>query len=887
MRTEFLAGMGASVRCQRAHAIGNASRLTRIRGLVSASVTMASIVLVSVLLVRESPAQSLRNPILYVTQVPVSEKKNTVVSVGGNHLGDVTSAPRGGDLMILYPDGSTRNLTREAGFGEPGAYQNTYLAIAVRDPEVHWSGRRALFSMVVGAEGANPNYYWQIHEITGFAQHETPSIRRLPGQPAKFNNIQPAYTSSDFKIVFVSDSTMDKSRTLYPVQDEQGGGQAVTGLWELNRATRTTTLLEHSPSGSFDPFVDSFGRIVFSRWDHLQRDELAESSARAARDFVSEAAGAETAPWRDLFPEPLDPAGKTLGHTFDLFLPWTINQDGTDLVTMNHLGRHELGTGAKRVRSDWNLIDFTAKDSVSAVVGDTRAASYLQISERRGYPGSYVATDAVSNAVSAGRLVGFTATPETNADHVKVKVVSNKGLARDPIYLEDGRLVGSLSSPPTPPLITGTYGGGTSISRTAPVVDIPSRGQPFKLTITKKGSTDLGRGTELIRTSRSSAKGGLALWELQPVEVVARSRPAAKSLSLPSVETKVFRESDVSIAAMKRWLAENDLALLVSRNLTARDANDKQQPYNLFVPGGVASIVDEGPQYGITNLQFFQGDYIRTYLDDNGEVDESAGRRVAARVLHDDKGANIPNAIPGSAEIAPDGSSAMIVPARRALTWQTTDHEGEPVVRERFWLSFKAGEIRTCTACHGTNSRDQMGRTELTNPPLALRKLLDHWKEQNPEANAEYSLYADWARASEIEVGASRDVDDDLDGLSRFEEFLYGDDPKKPWSKDSVARPLTARVLEINGQNRVRISFTRRVLEDLRITLESSSDLKVWDEEIVLKGTEVGSSPGFKLETSEGTAGQLAEGIEPIELTSRSPFHHDLRRRYYRLRVQE
>lgn len=42
--------------------------------------------------------------------------------------------------MIRYPDGTLRNLTRDAGFGD-GVQQGAN-AIAVREPSVHWSGNR-------------------------------------------------------------------------------------------------------------------------------------------------------------------------------------------------------------------------------------------------------------------------------------------------------------------------------------------------------------------------------------------------------------------------------------------------------------------------------------------------------------------------------------------------------------------------------------------------------------------------------------------------------------------------------------------------------------------------------------------------------------------------
>jgi hypothetical protein len=81
-------------------------------------------------------------------------------------------------------------------------------------------------------------------------------------------------------------------------------------------------------------------------------------------------------------------------------------------------------------------------------------------------------------------------------------------------------------------------------------------------------------------------------------------------------------------------------------------------------------------------------------------------------------------------QIAADGSMAAFVPARRAMSWQTTDGSGTPVVRERYWLTFQPGEVRVCAACHGVNTHDQSGGTTPTNPPEALRTLLRFWKTQ-------------------------------------------------------------------------------------------------------------------------------------------------------------
>jgi len=103
---------------------------------------------------------------------------------------------------------------------------------------------------------------------------------------------------------------------------------------------------------------------------------------------------------------------------------------------------------------------------------------------------------------------------------------------------------------------------------------------------------------------------------------------------------------------------------------------------------------------------------------------------VIAQEMHDASAANPPNPSgpPGSVQIAPDGSMAALVPARRAMSWQTVDGQGAPVVRERYWITFQPGEIRTCTSCHGLSSADQLGRPAPTNKPQALNRLLQHLK---------------------------------------------------------------------------------------------------------------------------------------------------------------
>jgi cytochrome c553 len=58
----------------------------------------------------------------------------------------------------------------------------------------------------------------------------------------------------------------------------------------------------------------------------------------------------------------------------------------------------------------------------------------------------------------------------------------------------------------------------------------------------------------------------------------------------------------------------------------------------------------------------------------------------------------------------------------------TTDDNGNPIVRERVWVTFQPGEVRTCAGCHGQNDKDQAGASVPQTKPEALRDLLRLWK---------------------------------------------------------------------------------------------------------------------------------------------------------------
>jgi len=702
------------------------------------------------------------NPILFVTQVPVPADFTTIGSVFGNHLADLNAVARGGDLWIHYPDGTLKNLTAAAGYGQDGMQGAN--AIAVRDPALYWDGQKAIFSMVIGAPTEQyqvQTFYWQLYEITGLGQTDTPHITKVPNQPADFNNISPIYGTDD-RIIFTTDRPRSGERHLYPQLDEYEEAPTVSGLWSLNPTTGDLRLLNHAPSGDFTPMLDSFGRVIFTQWDHLQRDQQADSDAAGDATYntfnYSDESAAATANFndrREFFPEPRSSrtdllAGTNLdGHSFNHFLPWQIFEDGTEGEILNHLGRHELsGYIGRAINDDPNVVEYYGQYER---FNPNEIVNFLQVKEDPTNPGRYYGIDAPEFAThAAGQVIAVDAPPSRAADAVAVTYITHRdtantsdspspdhsGLYRDPLPLADGTLLAAHT--------TETRADSNSGSREAPASRYAFRlktltlgsngfwvaGQPLTGGITKTVSF---WDPDLLVTYSGP------LWEWQPVEVRARPRPTRLQATLPAPEATVFAAAGVEPENLRAYLEANNLALIVSRNVTSRDDLDRQQPFNLRVPGGVQTVGTTGKIYDVTHLQLFQADQLRG-LRFSSESPR-AGRRVLAQYLHDPAAlaANpvLENAPQSSVVVAPDGSLAAFVPAQRALTWQLTDSSGTGVVRERNWLTFQPGEIRVCGSCHGLSDKDQAGQAAPTNEPEALGTLLGQWKAaQDPNATA-------------------------------------------------------------------------------------------------------------------------------------------------------
>jgi hypothetical protein len=702
---------------------------------------------------------ALPNPILFVTMVPHPSDSSTMAAAFGGHLADMWAAPRGGDLWIRYTDGTLRNLTQAAGYGVASGLQGAN-AIAVRDPAVYWDGTKAVFSMIVGgatSQHDHTKFTWQLYEITGLGQNETPTITKVPNQPAEFNNISPAYGTDD-RIIFVSDRPRNAETHLYPQYDEYLQQPTNTGLWSLAPASGDLFQLDNSPSGDFNPFIDSYGRVIFTRWDHLQRDGVADNDAlgqgnRGTFNYSDESAGGvpNFGVRTEIFPEPQGKrtdllAGTNMtGFEFNIFTPWQINEDGSRAEIVNHLGRHELRAAMNRsITDDPNVVPFNFQASGRA--NRNPIVNFHEIKEAPGQPGTYYGVDAVQEGTHVGgQIVTITAGPTLDPNQTVVTYItdrstsnftpegaqpppSHSGFYRDPLPLSNGTVIAVHTPETHPDRNMGTRANPVSryafrLKSLRLAGNVWVADQNFTTGITKQ----LSYWDPDVMVNFSGT-----LWEMQPVELRARPRPERRRETLPQQEAQVMSEEGIDEAKFRHYLEERNLSVVVSRDVTHRDAADHQQPFFLRIAGtNKQSPGATGKIYDITSLQIFQGDLLRGMGMTSPGATPLPGRRVLAQRMHDSAALNPanPGGLPGSVRLGTDGSMAAFVPARRATTWQLADANGAAVVRERYWLTFKPGEIRVCASCHGTNDDATAPINPIpANKPAAFRDLLRSWK---------------------------------------------------------------------------------------------------------------------------------------------------------------
>ena len=405
---------------------------------------------------------------------------------------------------------------------------------------------------------------------------------------------------------------------------------------------------------------------------------------------------------------------------------------GTGHETLGHIGRHEL------------LRYFTSQRQglPEFIPPQTRrtAERMYQLKEDPLRPGYFYGTYAPEFYThAAGQIIALNAAEGVNADDMQVAYITDPmtreigtsatnaiGHFRNPLPLSDGSLIAvrttvAEADATTSGILSAKYDFHLSLLQSNGTYFTPIE-KVIPTGITKTISYwDNQPYTQINYSGR--------LWELDPVEVRARPRPAKHVEPLPAIETQILSEElggTAGIAKFREFLQARNLALVVSRDVTRR--GDKQQEFNLKVFGSAKQTSDGStPTIEMSHMQFFQGDLIRAYS--NYGSGSNRGRRPLAQVMRD--GLTTTDTPLGSVKIASDGSVAALVPAQRALSWQMNKPDGTAALRERYWVTFAPGEMRSCTNCHSVNRTDVvLQQPPPTNPPQALRELA-RWYRDN------------------------------------------------------------------------------------------------------------------------------------------------------------
>ena len=241
-----------------------------------------------------------------------------------------------------------------------------------------------------------------------------------------------------------------------------------------------------------------------------------------------------------------------------------MNEDGTGLETLNHVGRHEL---ARYFDSSHDgLPEFIAPQNRRT------ADLVLQLREDPLRPGYFYATTAPEFGThAAGRIIGLDAPEDLNADDIEVDYITSPlsddivgdgqtppaghpGHFRNPLPLSDGTLVAVHTTSPYADRAQSTAccrraTTSTSCGCVSGTPDwIARRAPAFRTASASRSRT--GTTQSYAQLSYSGP-----LWELDPVEVRARPRPPRHSNPLPAIETTLLRDELGGDAAIERLRA--------------------------------------------------------------------------------------------------------------------------------------------------------------------------------------------------------------------------------------------------------------------------------------------------------------------------------------------
>lgn len=603
-------------------------------------------------------------------EIAVAYVKRSVEAAGNPTDGVIFRA--GGDLYVRpksSPSSPEYNVTQSHTQGRGD----------VSDPEVSYDGKRILFSM----RGPNDRTWniWEV-DLTDFLAGKVGNfpMRRLITDDAvadEGDDVDPAYLP-DGRIVFSSNRQSETIKTLgYKYLDEYEREQSIV-LHTMNANGTDIRQISFNMSHDRNPTVLSDGRIMFSRWDHV---------------------GAR--------------------NQFTIF---TINPDGTNVFV--EFGAHS-GVNSylhPREMQDGRIV------SDGMPLSGTREGGALLVIDTKNF--------AESNQPLPGIESGMVAQLQPTLKPVPTgREASENGRFTTPYPLWDGT---------NRMLVTFTPGGRTLEVSEVSLID----GSVTKERVEKTpayGVYMFDLATKFLRPvalPSVNANGDPTNMITDPVALMPR--PGVKAGSNQTARVAPQASGGTGRLVVKSVYDTDSIGRMGNNVLTAQERSNTPIPtidYGssaalqanagdvIYCPDGVTPIYPNcDTRRNIVNIRKIK-DPART------EPDKRPARFVrVTRAVPTPAGISMAaigetefemQQIVGYAEVEPDGSLSLEVPAGMPVAISVLDANGRAFQTHTSWLQVQSGETVTCKGCHsprrGSSSALNIAPIAGNNPNTALK----------------------------------------------------------------------------------------------------------------------------------------------------------------------
>ena len=611
----------------------------------------------------------------------VYTKRSTALSI--NPTDGAPSAP-GGDLMLREKSSASapeHNLTARFTQGNGDA----------SDPEVSYDAKKVVFSMrcpssntatIDGQPGGTPacTGRWNVweYDMSG-AGMASGTFRRLTSS-TDHDDVDPAYLPGGNGFVFASNRQAKSSQNqalgrAYFALDEYER-ERVLNLHTMDATGANIQQITFNQSHDRNPVVRMDGKIMFARWEHVaDRNRFAVFQVKPDGTDMFVLYGAQSPGNSFLHPRDMDPNGPYKGFLSSSLMSLSGTQEGGALMFIDAQNYSEQNTPANStIPGQGGQRQVTAQ-----AFNDGRG---LSLAGRVTTP--YPLWDGTNRVLLSYRPCQVT----RNGVVVSCATLTPQELA---ILNDENMLAADAAAAPVQNNVAAAYGVYMfdPVKQTWLSVAAPPAG--FMLT----DPVPIQARPEPNSTPPTSVDAALAAQNLALIEV----RSVYDTDGLQRMGETMLTASDLP-AGCARGIAMT----------TPTEAMDtRAQVANL------AAIKDPAnPAYGCAPARFVRATRAVAPPSSTMGVRSAIGETEfeMAQIL-------------GYAQVEPDGSFKLQVPADVPLALQIVDAKGRAFQTHTNWIQVRPGERRTCDGCHSPRRGAALNSGSVVNTmPAALKTAL-------------------------------------------------------------------------------------------------------------------------------------------------------------------